>query len=164
MPHSITAIILKGKYDNELASKFELEGIELGFDLSMFFINGHYTAYWQKKLNVTGVLETNCPTITWYPSEKVVYELMKKIAGERNINYAVVMTDYFGGTGQQFANLFENDRNVDLGINTISSALKALGVQKKNHHDEFDAVGLSNYRSNPNYLDKYADMADELGV
>lgn len=43
-------------------------------------------------------------------------------------------------------------------------ALKYLGVEKGEHHDEFDAVGLGKYRSNPDYLEKYRDLADELGI
>jgi len=77
---------------------------------------------------------------------------------------AIILTDYFGGVGEQYANVFEADKNVDLSINTISKALHYLGVKKGNHYDEFDAVGLIKYRGNPDFLEKYRDLADELGV
>ena len=89
---------------------------------------------------------------------------MKRISKNNEVEFAVILTDYFGGTGEQFANVFKGDKNVNLEIRNISNALKYLGVEKGNHHDEFDAVGLVNYRSNPNYLDKYREIADELGV
>ena len=164
MAHSINAIILKGNFDKDEAEKYELIEVKLDFNLSMFFINGFYTACWQKKLNTSGLLETNCKETTWYPSEYVIYELMKRISKNNEVEFAVILTDYFGGTGEQFANVFKGDKNVNLEIRTISNALKYLGVEKGNHHDEFDAIGLVNYRSNPNYLDKYREIADELGV
>ena len=49
-------------------------------------------------------------------------------------------------------------------IKRINDALAFFGVIKKDNLDEFDTVGLSNYRSAPEYLIKYIDLADELGV
>lgn len=164
MGHSINAIILKGDFDKNEAEKYELVEVKLDFNLSMFFINGFYTACWQKKLNISGFLDTNCKEVTWYPNEKVIYELMKRISKNKEVEFTVILTDYFGGTGEQYANVYKEDKNVDLEINTISKALKYLGVEKGNQYDEFEAVGLVNYRSNPNYLDKYREIADELGV
>ena len=60
MAHIIEAIILKGEYNKEEAKKYDLIGVELDFDLTMFFIDEDFTAYWEKKLNTTGFLETNC--------------------------------------------------------------------------------------------------------
>ena len=164
MGHSINAIILKGEYDKEEAKKYDLIEVKLDFNLSMFFINGFYTACWQKKLNTNGFLETNFKGTTWYPKEKVIYKLMKQISKSKEVEFAIILTDYFGGVGQQYADVYKEEKNIDLEINTISKALRYLGVEKGNHHDEFDAVGLANYRSNPDYLDKYIEIADELGV
>ena len=160
MAHIIDAIILKGPYNEGEAIKYDLIGVALDFDLSMFFIDDDFTAYWQKKLNTTGFLEANCP----YPNKRVIYELMKRITKSELIEYAIISTAYVGGMGEQFANVYINDQNLDLSINTISDALKFLGVQKGSHHDEFDAIGLGRYRSNPNYLNKYGKLAEELGV
>jgi len=163
--HAISAVILKGEYNKEEAEKYDLLGVELGFNLTMFFIDIFFTACWQKKLGTLGVLETNCPKTTFlYPREMVIYELMKRISESEQVEYAIILTDYFGGAGEQFANVYQGDKNVDLEINRISKALKYLGVKNKSPHDEFDTVGLGKYRSNPNYLDKYGDLADELGV
>jgi len=164
MGHSINSIILKGEYKDDEAIKFDLKGIELDFGLNMFFIDGFYTACWQKKLDTHGFLKSNCNDITWYPREYVIYELMKLITKREQIEFALIFTDYFGGIGTQYANVYKESENVDLKINTISKALKYLGVDKGSHHDEFDAVGLSKFRVNPDYLEKYRDLADELGV
>ncbi len=164
MGHSINAIILKGDYENEKVEKYELKGVKLDFDLTMFFIDGFFTACWQKKLDKEGLLDSNCNEVAWYPRELVIYELMKEISRNEEVEFALIFTDYFGGVGEQYANVYQGKRNVDFEINTISKALKYLGVEKGNHADEFDSIGLSKYRVNPDYLGKYRDLADELGV
>jgi hypothetical protein len=71
---------------------------------------------------------------------------------------AYVEADYFGGTGEQSAMVWDAGQVV-LGhlhlaekvpapvIGTpISQALRRLGVIKGDHPDEFDAVGLGRYR------------------
>lgn len=160
MSHIIEAIILKGEFNKEEAEKYDLIGVGLDFDLTMFFIDADFTAYWQEKLNVSGFLETN----NQYPNKRVIYELMKRIGTNEQIEYATICTAYVGGMGEQFANVYKNDQNVDLSINTISDALKYLGVIKGDHYDEFDAIGLGRYRSNPEYLNKYNDLAVEYSA
>jgi hypothetical protein len=54
MGHSINAIILKGEYQIEEADKYDLKGVELDFGLTLFYINGFFSAYWQKKLEQEG--------------------------------------------------------------------------------------------------------------
>ena len=164
MPHAITSIVLKGDYNKKIATDYELIGVDLGIDLTLFFIDGHYTAYWQEKLKIKGNLETNCPEVTWFPNGKIIYHFMKIISKRDVVKYAIIMTDYFGGIGKQFANIFENEKNINLQLNTISKVLKEMGVEKGNHHDEFDAVGLGGYRVNPDYLDKYGKMTFDLGI
>ena len=158
MAHLINAIILKGEYNKDVAEKYELIPVELDFNLSMFFIDEYYNTYWQKKLNATGFLETNCRLT----NKMVIYELMQRITKREEIKYATIVTAYVGGIGEQFANVYINDKNADLSIDTINKALKYLGVQKRGDFDEFDTIGLGRFRHNPDYLDKYRDLADEL--
>lgn len=157
--HIIQAVVLKGPYKQEEALKYDLRGVDVGFDLSLFFIDNYYTAYWQKKLGKTGFLETNGPN----PHERVIFDLMKMISKEQDVDYAIIQTAYVGGMGDQYANLYRNDQNVDPTIDTINAALEKLGVQKRGDDDEFDTIGLGKYRRNPDYLDKYEGLLDELG-
>lgn len=39
MRHNISAIILNGKYDESKSKEFDLIGIDLGYELTMFQIN-----------------------------------------------------------------------------------------------------------------------------
>jgi len=71
---------------------------------------------------------------------------------------ASISTDYFGGVGYQSAKLFidnkieyEADDEYDYSLRPINTVLKKLGVVKKDGMDEFDTIGLGNYRTNENF-------------
>lgn len=71
---------------------------------------------------------------------------------------AKIKTDYFGGMGSQSAKVFEDgeiimsqDDEFRFGCFPINSALKLLGVVGKNNLDEFDTVGLGDYRDNSQF-------------
>jgi hypothetical protein len=71
---------------------------------------------------------------------------------------AKVETDYFGGAGSQSAKVFINGEKVldqnsefDWSLRPINSALKMLGVVKKDGLDEFDTIGLGEKRTNNDF-------------
>ena len=75
-----------------------------------------------------------------------------------NKTIALISTDYFGGSGNQSAKVFMNNQKIldqsdefDWKLNPINSALKLLGVNRKDGMDEFDTIGLSKYRSNEDF-------------
>lgn len=165
MPHAISAIILQGDLDPEIAKSYDLIGIGLDFELTMFPITHYYTACWRKKHDVTGVLPGENPfNLLIFPCELVVAHLMMKITDRAEPLYAAIETDYFGGIGNQWALVYRGTQLADRNINQISPALKFLGVKCQDGMDEFDTVGLAKYRSMPEYLDKYIDIAEQLGV
>ena len=70
----------------------------------------------------------------------------------------VISTDYFGGSGHQEAKLFVNNKKeydnsseFDWSLRPINSVLKMMGVVSEIGMDEFDTIGLSNYRSNQDF-------------
>jgi hypothetical protein len=77
---------------------------------------------------------------------------------------AYVEAEFFGGTGEQHAQAWDNGAVVlgplHLGENEpsppagtpISWVLRRLGVTKGNHHDEFDAIGLGRCRTTGDWL------------
>jgi hypothetical protein len=73
---------------------------------------------------------------------------------------AYIRTDYFGGCGDQSANVSENGKEIysgdtELGPgNPINEALKLLGVEKSVGNDEFDTIGLGRYRSNDDFTNE----------
>jgi hypothetical protein len=70
----------------------------------------------------------------------------------------VLSTDYFGGAGHQEAKIFVNNKKeyeasseFNWRSTPINDVLNMLGVVKKDGSDEFDTVGLSNFRSNSDF-------------
>ncbi|WP_067900299.1 hypothetical protein [Nocardia vaccinii] len=86
-----------------------------------------------------------------------------ELATRPDSTFAVVLTDYFGGIGEQWAAV-----SVDGGpvrsVNAINTALRALGIRATAGSDEFDTVGLAAHRSTPDYLNRYIDLCDEFGA
>jgi hypothetical protein len=75
----------------------------------------------------------------------------------RDMLICEIETDYFGGFGDQSAKLFRGDeilyegdtRNGD--TSPINQSLKLMGVKRKPGMDEFDTIGLGNYRTNQDF-------------
>ena len=71
---------------------------------------------------------------------------------------AIISTDYFGGIGEQEAKVLHNGEVIlnqntefDFKLKPINSALKLLNVTCDKDKDEFDTIGLSNFRSNSDF-------------
>ncbi|MFI0405819.1 hypothetical protein [Actinomadura sp. 3N508] len=82
---------------------------------------------------------------------------------------AYVEAEYFGGTGSQAAQVWdageivlgplhvaEGERWPEAG-SPISQALRRLGVDKGEHFDEFDAVGLGRHRDTGGWLSLFSE-------
>jgi len=156
--------LLKGSYDKLKAQKYDLIGVPLGYDITMFHIDHYYTAYWQKRLKVSGYLKTYGVKHACFPSEAVIAVLIGEISTMPNSQYAIILTDYCGGIGEQVAHVYKHDQLASKEVTTINQALSFLGVITKKGVDEFDTIGLSAHRTQPEYLEKYVDWAEELGV
>ena len=69
---------------------------------------------------------------------------------------AYIETDYWGGEGEQSAVLWERGVVVygpsRATLGPINDVLRRMGVERGDHHDEFDAVGLGRYRDNEAWI------------
>ncbi len=77
---------------------------------------------------------------------------------------AYVEAEFFGGTGTQSAQVWDNGKVVlgplrlaegerpPVAGSPISQALRQLGATRGDHHDEFDAVGLGRHRDTTDWL------------
>jgi hypothetical protein len=81
---------------------------------------------------------------------------IREYGKERTISY--ISTDYFGGAGHQEAKLFVNNKKeydksseFDWSERPINTVLKKMGIKAKDGMDEFDTIGLSNFRSNHDF-------------
>lgn len=130
----------------------------------MFHVTLYYTAYWQALLGVTGHFErpSNASQLL-FPTEKVVGVIAAELSSRPEPRFALVVTDYFAGVGSQAA-VVSVDGGPIRPAGDINDALRALGATAAEGLDEFDTVGLDAHRSPPDYLDRYVDLCDELGV
>jgi len=71
---------------------------------------------------------------------------------------AYIETDYFGGTGEQAAIVWEDGRvrmpAQQARSGPINEALRLMGVRAGIMRDEFEAVGLGAHRSNDDWLER----------
>lgn len=82
------------------------------------------------------------------------------------ITFVKVETSYFGGSGEQSAELLVSTKNgykVVKKSDSINEILNIYGV-KKISSDEFDAIKLGRYRSNENFIKEYQQkcLIDEI--
>lgn len=64
---------------------------------------------------------------------------------KEDCKYLKIYTDYFGGVGEQYSELYLNGVKIQ-EYETVNEGLKEIGVIR-GYSDEFDAVNLGNYRS-----------------
>ncbi|NKX89212.1 hypothetical protein [Nocardia coubleae] len=163
MSHAITALVLNGSHDGEAAGRWDLVPVALGGGLTLFHVTHYYTAYWQERLGVTGHFEFRSSAGLVFTTENVVRVVAADLVGRPDPTFALVATEYFAGVGDQAAAVCEHGGSIRQ-VATINDALRVLGVVAAAGLDEFDTVGLAAHRSTPDYLDRYEDLCDELGV
>jgi hypothetical protein len=164
MSHSICGIVLAGAYDEAAALRYDLRPVPLRHGVTLFHIDHYFSACWQHRLGLEGSLEGPPPGHGLLPRERAVAVLVSEITGEAEPLFALIITEYFGGVGEQDARVYRGRRAADPSVTRINSALAYLGVVAGRGMDEFDTVGLGRHRAQPGYLERYAELAEELGV
>lgn len=164
MGHNITAILIATDFDAARAAELDLRPVALTTALTMFPIDHYFTAYWQSVRQETSFLDVPEDFPIVFPREGVVRTMVNEVTSTSSPTFAVVMTDYFGGAGGQWAAVFTGANRATSSQASINEALRALGVRRQAPMDEFDTVGLVHHRHAPEYLERYRDLCDERGV
>ena len=125
--------------------------------VTVFPISHYWSGYWQvKRGKVDGRLHSP-PGSHLLPTA-----IAREITGLPAPRFAVIFADYFGGNGDQFAVAYEGARL--LAGDRVNAVLRELGVVHVAGLDEWDTIGLADYRHNPEHLDKFEELADEIGA
>ncbi|MER5280483.1 hypothetical protein ABT025_32775 [Streptomyces sp. NPDC002809] len=132
--------------------------------ISVFPINHYFSAYWAAKRGNSGQLDLPDGLSGPFPAEAVLRDLVGEVTGTNRPRFAVIATDYFAGIGGQWAAAFDGEERLTPDDASINQALAALGVRATASMDEFDVIGLGRFRSNPDHLDEYVGLCEELGV
>jgi hypothetical protein len=162
--HIITAIVVADSFNPEVGRNLDLVAVPLSASLALFHIDHYYTAYWQAVRGCTKQLDVPSEFPGVFPREGIVAQLMAELTGLEAARFALIQTEYFGGAGDQWACAFIGDHRESGASATIDDALRILGVVRRGNLDEFDTVGLGAHRSQPEYLERYVGLCDELGV
>lgn len=163
MGHDITALIVPEPFDDAAALEWDVAGVPLGQGLRLVHVSDSYVAYQQHRRGVVADLDLPEDLPDTFPRGAVVADLVRAVSGPAAVTFALVMTEYFGGVGDQWAVAFVDGRRV-AGVTDINGALDVLGVRPEAGKDAFDSVGLSEQRSAPEELDRYWDLCEELGL
>ncbi|MFC4072663.1 hypothetical protein [Actinoplanes subglobosus] len=163
MGHDITALIVPEPFDDAVAREWDVAGVPLGHGLRLVHISDSYVAYQQHQRGVMTDLDLPNDLPDDFPRGAVLADLAYAVTGRPAVTFALVMTEYFGGVGEQWAVAFADGRRV-AGVADVNGALEVLGVRAAAGMDAFDTVGLSEQRRAPESLDRYWDLCKELGL
>lgn len=150
MGHHISAVVLRGSFDERRAVEYDMKPIRLTADLTLFLLDARYTDHWAEKHGVSGFV-SDTPLL----NSAVIHHMVNSIATDPL--FAVIETDYAGGNGAQAAAVYRGAVEVIAPEWTaighfsgskgpINRALLLLGVNRSGDRDEFETVGLDHHR------------------
>lgn len=155
MGHHISAIVCKPSASIERVSEFDLPIIRAG-EFVIIPMDASHNDDWTERLGL-GFGDSQSKVIL---DGRFAHHVAAIVAED---DYALIETDYFGGTGDQVAAvyraghhspLFTSDR---VSSGAINEALKVIGVQTQKGTDEFDTLGLGAHRDFDDYFERYYD-------
>ncbi|MFD4373852.1 hypothetical protein [Streptomyces sp. NPDC058486] len=167
MAHTMCALVVAGQLDTQRALSVGLRARLTHEGISVFPIDHYFSAYWaavrgnSAQLDLPDGIASECVT---FPSEAVLHDLAREVTDEERPRFAIIQTDYFAGAGGQWAAAFHGQERVTPDQASINHALAVLGVRSTTTADEFDTIGLGEFRSNPDYLHAYVDLCEERGA
>lgn len=164
MGHHLCALVLTGPVDAARGAARDLRALLVHGDVSVYPIDHYYSAYWAAIRADRARLDLPDDLAAIFPAEAVLLDLVREVTRSSEPRFAIILTDYFGGAGCQWAVAFQGTRRLTGDQTSVNAALRALGVRAVPPADEFDTVGLGAHRHNPEYLDRYQDLCDRLGV
>jgi hypothetical protein len=164
LAHHITAIITTDAVQSDVPRHLDLVAVPLGSRLTLFHVDHYYTAYWQAVRKCTELLDVPPAFPAEFPREGIVSQLVSELTARSSPVFALLRTEYFGGVGDQWACAFTGNRRDSPDDAKINEVLRILGVARRDGLDEFDTIGLGAHRSSPDYLARYRQLCDDLGV
>lgn len=144
MGHCIQVFIGKQALIEKLAVEQKRTFVSLKQGYAMMYLLDQYDEFLES-VNVRYEFEE---TLDYFTSE--IHDMMQQYSLYDMLAY--IETDYSGGFGTQAGVLFSDGKMIiaptkEKGI--IDKILRQMGVCRETEKDEFDSLGLGNYRSMP---------------
>lgn len=161
MAHHITALVTAGPVDAEQAARYELPCFREN-GVTIIGLHAWHSDYWAEQLDIP---HRNHSDIIL---DNDVTRFFAQALGLGR--YALISTEYFGGWGEQYATVCEAGQVLMPATSDgINAALRLLGVRRRLKPqpldvrggllmDEFDTIGLGQYRSFDDYFERYYDF------
>lgn len=154
MAHHISAVVVAGEVDLDRAREFDAKIVPCLDGFTLIALEADYVDVWAGKLDIHDGTDTppllNC---------RVVHHIVRQIAPDAT--FAVIETEYFGGVGDQSAAVYRGDEEImpprTGQTGTINEALRLIGVRRQPGRDEFDSLGLGQYRDWDDLFRDYRD-------
>jgi hypothetical protein len=150
--HSISGVLIQGGVDLDVAASYDLFPLIDKAGIKFFPLDHYHLAYWSHKLGRLGRWKIPESFPKTFPAREVLGELVGAVQA-KDAPFAIVMTEYFGGIGEQWAAFVEGGKMIPQA--DINAVLSALGVSPGGHLDAFAAYGFGDIRRNPECLLKY---------
>lgn len=150
-------MLIRGAILVDRLKDYDLGAVPLKQRVTLVWIDIHWAEHWRRQLGVDGslTLPARIQNPGLLPYDRVVATIARTLGTHRPVLFAVLWTEYFGGVGEQLAAVFEGETPMQTD-GTINEALRGLGVSTDPGKDEFDTVGLGQYRQIPDeILDKW---------
>ena len=155
MSHNISGIITSFKYEGDLPN------IVLAGNYHLIPFGGR-----------DGIVSSEKPISPYEELTPEIRDIMKELSFIGKCAY--IETSYFGGMGAQISETWESGKKIDgplisydgienktayenvtIVTYSINQALKNLGIVCQEGKDEFDTIGLGQYRSNKKIIEEY---------
>ncbi len=167
MTHAMCALVVAGQVDTPRAEALGLRAGLRHENITVFPIDHYFSAYWAAVRGNHAHLDLPPGILTesvTFPGEAVLHDLVREVTRGHTARFAVIQTEYFAGTGDQWAAAFDGEARLTPDGATINHALAELGVKATDTADEFDVIGLGTIRSTPDHLQAYVTLCAELGA
>lgn len=144
MGHAISALLTRAEVSVEKAAAFGLPVIQLPQLISMLPLTPEHLDRWSEVLGISG-FKSERPLLNC----NVAHHIAIQLVGEEP--FAIIETDYFGGAGDQAAVVYAGESLLMspavAAKRPINQALRLLGVSASQGQDEFDTIGLGEFRT-----------------
>ncbi|MEQ8210194.1 MAG: hypothetical protein RH917_10215 [Lacipirellulaceae bacterium] len=155
MGHSISALVCKPSAGIERLVDYDLTHIPVG-NFVIVPLDAYHSDSWTERLGL-GFRSGKTKIIL---DNSLVHHIAEFAATDE---YAIIETDCFGGVGDQIAAVYRSGQESPLwaservSAGAINHALRMIGVKKRFGKDEFNTLGLGNYRRFDEYFEDYWD-------
>ncbi|HEY9329861.1 MAG TPA: hypothetical protein VIS09_16735 [Streptomyces sp.] len=101
MSHGVCALVVTERVDPERARSVGLRAVLVHDGISVFPIDHSFSAHWAARRGNSALLDLPDGLTVLCPTEAVLHDLVREVTGTERRLFAIIATDYAGGTGDQ---------------------------------------------------------------